>query len=45
MKTILGALILAVIMASGAQAEIRSERIEYRHGEALLEGFLAYDDQ
>lgn len=35
---------MAILIASGAQAEIRSERIEYRHGDTLLEGFLAYDD-
>jgi dienelactone hydrolase len=44
MKTILGGLIMAVIIATGAQAEIRTERIEYRHGDSFLEGYLAYDD-
>lgn len=44
MKTLLGGLIMAVIMVTSAQAAIRTERIEYRHGDALLEGYLAYDD-
>ncbi|HEX2769613.1 MAG TPA: dienelactone hydrolase family protein [Geobacteraceae bacterium] len=44
MKTILGGLIMAVLIATGAQAEVRAERIEYKHGNTLLEGFLAYDD-
>ncbi len=44
MKTILGGLIMAVLIATGAQAEVRTERIEYKHGHTLLEGFLAYDD-
>jgi dienelactone hydrolase len=44
MKTILGGFLVALLIASGAQAEIRSERIEYRHGDTLLEGFLYYDD-
>ena len=44
MKTILGGLIMAVLIATGAQAEVRTERIEYKHGDTLLEGFLAYDD-
>jgi dienelactone hydrolase len=44
MKTILGGLFMAVLIATGAQAEVRTERIEYKHGDTLLEGFLAYDD-
>lgn len=44
MKTILGGLIMSVLIATGVQAEVRSERIEYRHGDTLLEGYLAYDD-
>jgi dienelactone hydrolase len=44
MKAILGGFLLAVLMATGVQAAIRTERIEYRHGDALLVGFLAYDD-
>jgi dienelactone hydrolase len=44
MKTILGGLIITILIATGVQAEVRSERIEYRHGNTLLEGYLAYDD-
>jgi len=44
MKTFLGGLLMAMLMAAGAQAEVRTERIEYRHGDAVLEGYLAYDD-
>ncbi len=44
MKSILGGLIMALIVATAAQAEVRTERIEYRHGDTLLEGYLAYDD-
>jgi dienelactone hydrolase len=44
MKTILGGLIMSVLIATGIQAEVRTERIEYRHGDTLLEGYLAYDD-
>ena len=44
MKAILGGLFMAALMATGAQAEIRMERIEYRHGDTVLEGYLAYDD-
>ena len=44
MKTFLGGLLMAALIATGAQAEVRMERIEYRHGDAVLEGYLAYDD-
>lgn len=30
--------------ASSAHAAVRTETIEYRHGETLLEGYLAYDE-
>jgi len=35
---------MAFLMAAGAHAEIRTERIEYKDGDTLLEGYLAYDD-
>jgi dienelactone hydrolase len=44
MKTILGGLIMTILIATGAHAEVRTEQIEYRHGDKLLEGYLAYDD-
>lgn len=31
--------------AAGAQAELHTETVEYRHGDAVLEGYLAYDSQ
>lgn len=30
--------------AAGARAEVRTEKVEYTHGQAVLEGYLAYDD-
>jgi dienelactone hydrolase len=44
MKTVLGGLLMAIFITTGVQAEVRTERIEYRHGTAVLEGYLAYDD-
>lgn len=44
MKTFLGGLLMAALFVTGAQAQVRTERIEYRHGDTLLEGYLAYDD-
>jgi dienelactone hydrolase len=38
---LLAALALA---ASGVRAEIRTKTVEYRQGDAVLEGFLAWDD-
>ena len=35
---------LLLLWPVGAQAAIKTETIEYRHGEAVLEGYLAYDD-
>lgn len=39
-------LILLAILLIGAQgmAAVKSERVEYRHGDQVLEGYLAYDD-
>jgi dienelactone hydrolase len=44
MKTILGIVLISLLAVGGAQAGIRTERIEYRQGDAVLEGYLAYDD-
>ena len=43
---IAGALIAAAfaVCASAAQAEIKTEWIEYNHGNVKLKGYLAYDD-
>lgn len=44
MKT--SALLLATLCAAAfaARAEVKFETIEYKHGDATLEGYLAYDD-
>lgn len=34
-----------ILFASSAGAKIRTEKVEYRHGDAVLEGYLAYDDE
>jgi dienelactone hydrolase len=44
MKAIIGGFIMAAVFATAAQAEVRTERIEYRHGDTLLAGYLAFDD-
>lgn len=44
MKAILGGILMAMLVATSAAGAIRTERIEYRHGDAVLEGYLAYDD-
>ncbi len=35
---------LLVFLAAEARAALRTEAIDYRHGDAVLEGYLAYDD-
>lgn len=35
---------MAALMATGAQAAIRTEKVVYRQGDTELVGFLAYDD-
>ena len=38
-------LVLGLLLIGGwARAEVRTEWVEYRHGEAPLEGYLAFDD-
>jgi dienelactone hydrolase len=44
MKAILGGFLMAVLMVGSAQAEVKTQSIEYRHGDAVLVGYLAYDD-
>lgn len=34
----------ALVLASAANAEIKTKTIEYKDGDTVLEGFLAYDD-
>ena len=46
MKTFAAVLAIAILFAgvSPARAEVKTEVVEYRHGDAVLEGYLAYDD-
>ncbi len=44
MKTILGGILMATLMASSAQAAIRTEKVMCRQGDTELVGFLSYDD-
>ncbi len=47
MKVFLPALlapIASLLFISSAQAALRTQAVEYRHGDAVLEGYLAYDD-
>src|SRR5262245_38704600 len=37
-------LLASLLAAASARAEIKLETIEYKHGDAVLEGYLAYDD-
>jgi len=43
MKTIAPIMLLAMLWGS-AEAALKTETIEYKHGDAVLEGYLAYDD-
>ncbi|HEV3079946.1 MAG TPA: dienelactone hydrolase family protein [Gemmataceae bacterium] len=43
MKVLILALVLFLV-ASVAQATVHTEVVEYKHGDTVLEGYLAYDD-
>src|SRR5437870_13865844 len=43
MKVFILALVL-FLAASVAQAAVHTEVVEYKHGDTVLEGYLAYDD-
>jgi dienelactone hydrolase len=43
MKILVPALLLAMLLGN-AEAAVKTEAIEYRHGDVVLEGYLAYDD-
>ncbi|WP_239033132.1 dienelactone hydrolase family protein [Leptothermofonsia sichuanensis] len=48
MKVLLATLIAplaSLFMAVAAQAELRTQVVEYNHGNTILEGYLAYDDE
>ena len=38
------ALLVSCLWMTNAQAALHTETVEYRHGETVLEGYLAYDD-
>ncbi len=46
MKMITAVLAMALMVAAvpPAHAEVKTEVVEYRHGDVVLEGYLAYDD-
>jgi dienelactone hydrolase len=35
---------MLILLAGSAQAAIKTQTIEYKHGDTVLEGYLAYDD-
>jgi hypothetical protein len=37
-------MIMSGAVASSVRAEVKTETIEYKQGDAVLEGYLAYDD-
>src|SRR5512134_4143347 len=37
-------LLLTAVLSVSAMAEIKTRSIEYKHGDTVLEGYLAYDD-
>lgn len=44
MKTLIILLTLTAVMSTAAWAEVRTEMVEYRQGDVVLEGFLAWND-
>lgn len=44
MKSLVPLAALSLVCSGVGQAKIHTETVEYRHGEVVLEGFLAYDD-
>src|SRR5690242_17060086 len=44
MRTALPALAVLLLTTAGARAAIKTESVEYRHGDTTCEGFIAYDD-
>jgi dienelactone hydrolase len=44
MTRILALLAVAAALATGARAGIRGEKVEYRQGDTVLEGYVAWDD-
>jgi dienelactone hydrolase len=44
MKMLVAIIVAAAMLASSARAEVKTQSIEYKVGDATLEGFLSYDD-
>src|ERR1700733_112951 len=44
MKTLLLALALSFVIGGRADAKVRNKLVEYKDGDTVLEGYLAYDD-
>ena len=38
-------MLILLVGSANAYAELHTETVEYRHGDTLLEGYLAYDDE
>lgn len=45
LPSLLMAPIVALVFSATAQAKVRTQVVEYKHGNAVLEGYLAYDDE
>lgn len=43
-QSILTAILIALVMPMKAQAKLHTEVVEYKHGNTVLEGYLAYDE-
>jgi len=44
MKRLITTAIIVLVWSIPALAEVRTQTVEYKHGDAVLEGYLAYDD-
>jgi dienelactone hydrolase len=44
LKLLIGGLAAVFFTATGARAEIRTQNVDYKVGDKVFEGFLAYDD-
>ena len=45
LSSLLVAPLIAFTWAATAYAEVRTQTVEYKHGNTILEGYLAYDDE
>ena len=44
MKMSIGIILALLTLSGAAEAKLVTKTVEYRQGEAVLEGYLAYDD-